>query len=258
VGTAVREVGFIARRSLRHTLRQPFLIVPSVAFPLFLLAVNSSGLGAAPDIPGFTSDSYLDFALAVTFMQGALFAAVNAGTALAADVESGFLNRLSLTPLRGVAVLVGQLAGAALLGLISAIAYVAVGLTAGVSIESGIGGALVLLAFALVTATAFSGIGAFLGLRTGSSEAVQGMFPLLFVWLFLSSMYLPRDLIEIDWFRTIATYNPVSYLIEAMRSLVITGWDSTALLRGVGVAAAIGLVSFVAASRALRTRMERT
>lgn len=255
---AMREVGFVARRSLRHTLRQPFLIVPSIAFPLILLAVNSGGLADTNELPGFPADSYLDFALAVTFMQAALFAAINAGSALAGDVESGFLNRLSLTPLRGVAVIVGQLAGAAVLGLISAVVFIAAALAAGASIASGVGGALVLVLFALLVATAFSGLGAFFGLRTGSPQAVQGMFPLFFVSLFLSSAFLPRPLIEIDWFRTVATYNPVSYLVEALRSLIVTGWDGTALWRGAAVVAAVGLVAFAAAARALRTRMART
>jgi ABC-2 type transport system permease protein len=87
---------------------------------------------------------------------------------------------------------------------------------------------------------------------------VQGAFPLLFVLFFLSSINLPRPLIEIDWFRTIATWNPISYLVEGLRSLVITGWDATALLRGFGVAAAIIAVALLATSSAMRTRMART
>jgi len=87
---------------------------------------------------------------------------------------------------------------------------------------------------------------------------VQGFFPLLFVLLFLSSINLPRPLIEQDWFRTIATYNPVSYLVEGIRSLVITGWDGEALALGFGIAAAIAALSVTAAAHALRTRLVRT
>ena len=99
---------------------------------------------------------------------------------------------------------------------------------------------------------------ALVALRTGSGEAVQGLFPLLFVMLFLSSNALPRNLIETDWFRTIATYNPVSYMVEGIRSLVITGWDGQALAQAFGIAA-IAIVFFLALSaRALRTRLVRT
>ena len=256
--STLEQVGLVGWRSVRRTLRQPALIVPTLVFPLFLLAVNSSGLSSATDLPGFPADSYLDFAITVAFMQGALFASITAGTELATDIETGFLNRLQLTPLQRIAILIGQTAGATTLALIGSVVYLVVGLIAGVHIKAGVGGALVLLVYAVFVAIAFSGIGAIMGARTGSPEAVQGVFPLIFSLFFLSSMSLPRDLISVDWFRTVATWNPVSYLIEGLRSLVITGWDATALLRGVGVGVAILVLSFWAADRALATRMART
>jgi ABC-2 type transport system permease protein len=258
VNVTLQQVGLVARRSVRRTLRQPALITPTLVFPLFLLAVNSSGLSSATKLPGFPADSYLDFAITVAFMQGALFSSITAGTELATDVELGFLNRLQLTPLRRIAILIGQLAGATTLAFIGALVYLAVGLIAGVDIKSGVGGAVLLIAYAVFIAIAFAGIGATMGARTGSPEAVQSVFPLIFSLFFLSSMSLPRDLITIDWFRTVATWNPVSYLIEGLRSLVITGWDGTALLRGLGVGVAILVLSFWAADRALATRMART
>ena len=105
------QVGYLARRSVVRTLRQPLNVVPSFVFPLILLAVNVGGLASAARIRGFPTDSYLDFALAFTFMQGALFATTNAGTDLARDIQTGFLNRLALTPMRSAALLLGQLAG---------------------------------------------------------------------------------------------------------------------------------------------------
>jgi ABC-2 type transport system permease protein len=252
------QIGWIARRSIRRTLRQPALIVPTIVFPLFLMAVNSSGLAAATKLPGFPTNNYLSFSLSVCFMQGALFAATTAGAELATDIETGFLNRLSLTPLRGVAVLVGQLAGAVVVSLTASVVYLAVGLIAGADLAAGVGGALVLLALATLVGIAFGAIGLLMALRTGSAEAVQGLFPLMFVLFFLSSINLPRNLIATDWFRAIATYNPVSYLVEGIRSLVITGWDGEALALGFGMAAALAALSFAAAGRALRTRLTRT
>jgi ABC-2 type transport system permease protein len=248
----------LARRSIMRTLRQPAQIVPALVFPLFLLAVNSSGLARATNLPHFPTRSYLTFALAVPFMQGALFAALNAGTDLANDVETGFFNRLALTPLHGVALLSGMLGGALALGVVQAITFLLVGVAAGAQFAAGFGGALVILALSIVMSLGFGAIGAFVALRTGSGETVQGMFPLFFVTLFLSSMSLPRDLIQTDWFRTIATYNPVSYLLEGIRSLLITGWDARALALGFGVAAALVVVGLGAATLALRNRLVRT
>ncbi|MFL5844674.1 MAG: ABC transporter permease [Solirubrobacteraceae bacterium] len=254
----MNQLGLVASRSLMRTLRQPFFIVPSLVFPLFLLAVNSSGLDAATKIPGFPADSYLDFALTVTFMQGALFAAITAGTTVAGDIENGFLNRLALTPLSGPAILVGQLAGAVAIALIGILTFITVGLIAGVSIAGGVLGCLLLIVLALLVAVAFAGIGTAIGVRTGRAEAVQGVFPLLFVTLFLSSSNLPRNLIQTDWFREIATYNPISYLVEGMRSLIITGWDWEALGQGFGWVLVIGAGAWWLAGREMRTRMART
>jgi ABC-2 type transport system permease protein len=203
------QVGALARRSVTRTLRQPAQVVPALVFPLFLLAVNSSGLSDAANLPGFPTDSYLSFALAVPFMQGALFSVMNAGTDLATDIEGGFFNRLALTPLRGVALLGGLLAGAVALGLVQATAYLIVGVAVGAHFAAGIGGVAVIIGLSLTMALGFGSLGAFIALRTGSGEAVQSMFPLFFVFLFLSSMSLPRDLIQTGWFRQVATYNPV-------------------------------------------------
>ena len=252
------QIGELARRSIARTLRQPAQIVPALVFPLFLLAVNAGGLNNVTKLPGFPTDSYLTFALAITFMQGAMFALINAGTNLAADVETGFLNRLALTPLRGSALLTGMLAGVLVLGFVQAATFLLVGLTAGAHIAAGLGGALVIIALSFLMTLGFGAIGSAAALRTGSGEAVQGLFPLFFVLLFLSSMSLPRDLIQTDWFREIATWNPVSYLIEAVRSLLITGWDGEALALGFAVAFGLIVVGTVLSSLALRTRLVRT
>src|SRR3954454_16723475 len=231
------QVAEMARRSVLQTVRQPILVVPPVIFPLLLMTINVGGLQAATRIPGFPADSYLDFAIAVPFLQGALFAMINAGSALARDVETGFIKRLAMTPMQRTALLVGHLAGVLVVALGSSLLYLAFGFAAGMEFAAGPAGIPALLALALLIALAFASLGAFVGLRTGSGEAVQGFFPLFFVALFLSSMSLPRPLIEQDWFRTVATYNPVSYLIEGVRSLVITGWDWQALALGFGFAA---------------------
>jgi ABC-2 type transport system permease protein len=224
---------------------------------MLLLAVNAGGLKAETQLPGFPTNSFVAFALAVPFIQGALFATMNAGTDLARDIQTGFLNRLTLTPMRRLAVLAGQLGGVVTLGLVQAVVYLTVGLLVGVHIESGPLGIVVLLLFAVFVALAFGALGAFAALRTGSGEAVQGLFPAFFVFLFISSMNIPRNLMEITWFRDVATANPVSYLLECVRSLIITGWDGEALGLGFGIAAGIAVIAFALASWALKVRMAR-
>jgi ABC-2 type transport system permease protein len=254
----VTRVYALAQRSVVRTLRQPAMVVPSIIFPLLFLSINSSGLDSATLLPGFPTDSYFEFAIAIPFIQGALFSAMSAGTNVASDIESGFLNRLSLTPLRRVALMMGQLTGILALGLIQALAFLTVGIAFGDGLAAGPGGVAVLLLLSLTITLAFGCIGAFVALRTGSGEAVQGVFPLFFAALFLSSMSLPRDLIATDWYRTVATWNPVSYMLEGIRSLFITGWDGEALLLGFACAGGLALIALAAAAAALRTRMVRT
>jgi ABC-2 type transport system permease protein len=182
---------------------------------------------------------------------------VNAGTDLARDVESGFLSRLALTPMRRAALLVGQLAGVLTVTFLAGVIYLLVGWVAGVSVAAGAGGVVVLFLLAGVIALAFASIGAFVGLRFGSAEAVQGFFPLFFILLFLSSASLPRDLIEQDWFRIVATWNPVSYLVEGVRSLFVFGWDGEALALGFGIAAVFAVAGIAGSAGALRSRVVR-
>jgi ABC-2 type transport system permease protein len=234
------------------------MTIPPIVFPVALMIVNAAGLKASTNLPGFPTDSFLAFALAVPFIQGALFSTMNAGTNLARDIQTGFLNRLALTPLQGSALLLGHLTGVVALGVVQGSVYVVIGLVLGVDFAAGAGGIVVLLAYAMLISLGFGALGSFLALRTGSGEAVQGLFPLLFVFLFISSVNAPRNLIAVDWFRWAATVNPVSYLVECVRSLIILGWDAEALALGFTIATALAIVSLALASWAMRERMTRT
>ena len=256
--TLFEQVGAVARRSVKRTYRQRALLIFPLVFPLLLFAINGSALGAARKIPGFPNVSYRDFALAVPFLQGALFVAVSAGTDLARDIESGFFNRLALTPLRGSALLAGQLGGAVVVACVQSLVYLAVGVATGVGIATGVAGAFVLLALSIVIAFGFAGLGCLLALQFGTGEAVQGFFPLLFVTVFLSSSNLPRNVIKTDWFREVATYNPVSYMIEGIRSLIITGWDAQALALGFGFALLLCVITLSLAGASMKNRLVRT
>ena len=253
----VEQTLAVARRAVVRTMRQRGLIVFPMIFPLILFAINGSALSSATRIPAFPTHNYRDFLIAMTFVQGAMFVSITAGVDLARDIESGFLNRLALTPLRGEALLVGQLGGALVLGIVQALVYLLVGLATGVTLVSGVGGAAVLLLLSILIAFAFASLGGLLALRFGTGEAVQGIFPLLFVTLFLSSSSLPRNLISVAWFRDVATYNPVSYLIEGLRSLVITGWDAQALALGFGFSGALLVICVTFSQRAMKTRLAR-
>jgi ABC-2 type transport system permease protein len=256
--TAVLQAATLGRRAVVRTARQPANVVFPLIFPMLLFAVNSGGLKAETRLPGFPTNSILAFALAVPFVQGALLATVNANVEFARDIQTGFLNRLALTPVRGMVLLLGQLGGLLTIALLQAGFYLAVGLAFGVRLQSGVGGALVLLVLEAVIALAFASFGCWAALRTGSTEAVQGLFPVFFVFLFLSSMNIPRNLIETTWFRWVTTVNPVSYLVEAVRALVIYDWRWETIGLGFAVAGVMAIIGFALATHALIQRMART
>ena len=253
------QLAALSRRSALRTLRDPSIVAPSLIFPLIFFGVLAGAVSAAGELPGFPAESYTDFAFTAPFIQGTLLAAVITATLLARDVETGFLDRLLLTPAHGLAIVVGHLAGAAALTTFQAVVFLAIGLLVfGVHIEAGVPGVLAIVAFSVLISIGLGGIGVFVALRTGSAEAVQGLFPMMFALMFLSSLTLPRDLIEVDWFRAVATVNPTSYLIEAIRSLIISGWDAEELGRGVGVLVGFLTLGTGAAAMGLRGRVQRT
>jgi ABC-2 type transport system permease protein len=256
--TVAAQIGHLGARAFIRSFRQPGALFFALAFPLVFLAVIASGLDRASGIEGFPDDSFLDFMLVIPFVHGSLFTAINSAVELGRDIETGFLNRLALTPASGAALMLGNLAGAVALVFVQFSIYFVGGVIAGGEFEAGLLGIPVLFTLAAMIAFAFGAVGMTIALRTGSSDGVQGMFPLFFVTFFLSSMNMPRNLVESDWFRWIATVNPVSYLIEGLRSLAITGWDPQALALGFGAAIAVIAVSLAASIAAFRDRLTRT
>src|SRR3954454_12411551 len=142
---AALQAATLGRRAVVRTARQPANVVFPLIFPMLLFAVNSGGLKAETRLPGFPTDSFVAFALAVPFVQGALLATINANVEFARDIQTGFLNRLALTPVRGIVLLFGQLGGLMTIALVQAVFYLVVGLAFGVQLQSGIGGAAMLL-----------------------------------------------------------------------------------------------------------------
>jgi ABC-2 type transport system permease protein len=251
-----RQLSSLGRRSITRTLRQPRIFMAPVITPLALFLLIGSGLSRAESIPGFPADSYLAFMFAFPFIQGITLAAAFTGTDLARDLQTGFFRRMLLTPVSGLTLLMGHFMGVLIMGAIQITIYLIVGVgLAGIEIKSGLGGVLVIYILDLLIMLGLSSLVAYMALRTGSGEAVQGLFPLLLGTIFLSSMNMPRELITTDWYRTIVTYNPMSYLIEGLRSLIITGWDAQALGLAFGIAILQLMLTLSLATRAVRQKI---
>lgn len=248
----------LARRSILRSVRQPILIAPTFIFPLFMLAILSGNGHQITKVPGFPTKSYITFILGATLIQGATGAMTMAGNAIGEDIETGFLNRLELTPMRTTVLIVAQLAGVVLLGAVQVTLTLLIGLAFGAHVQAGVGGAFVLIAVNALIIMAFGAIGLLIAVRTGSAREVQSLAALGLGLLFLSSMVMPRNLMKAGWFKTIATYNPFSYLVEANRSLMVTGWDGQALALGCGFAVAGLIIAMTVAVTSMQHRVLRT
>ncbi len=245
----------LSRRSLVNTIRQPIAIIPALTFPLVFLAINASVLEKSIQLPQFPPvDSFLQFMIATTIIQGGLFGAIASGADMARDIEGGFFDRLIATPVSRTSLLVGRLAGAFMLAFLQAWLFFAIAMPFGLEVE---GGAIGMVGVAIISAVAGTGMGAFsvaIALKTGSSEVVQGTFPLIFISFFISSAFFPRTLMN-GWFETVATVNPLSHMIEGARSLVIFGWDFSEFAVGLGIAFGIFVLGLLVSLLALRGRL---
>jgi ABC-2 type transport system permease protein len=255
LATTARVVWALGARSIRQTFRRPQLISPIVVFPTLLLAIQTGGAGAGIELPGFPPvQSFLQFMLAGAMMQSMMLAGNSGGIAFAVDIEMGFTDRLFAAPIPRFAIVLGRLAGTAALGLFAAIWFLAIGLLFGAEIEGGIPGALLAIALITASALAIGGIGAAIALRSGSASVVQGLFPLVLVVLFLSSAFFPQELM-IEPAKTIAEYNPLSFIVEGVREPIISGIDATHTLEAVAAIAGIVVLGLVLSARALRHRL---
>jgi ABC-2 type transport system permease protein len=254
---ALEQARALARRSIVGTLRQPQVWMPGLLFPMFIAAVNTSTMGRSTGIPGFPQvDSLLDFLLPASITQSVLFGGLTAGSDTALDIQTGFFDRLLASPVSRTSILVGRLAGAAVTGAGQAVIFMVVYGLFGVRLAGGLAAGVLLIAYAMVLALVIGGFAAMLALRTGSAEAVQNVFPLTFIGLFISSAFFPTELMT-GVYRSVATRNPVTWMVDGMRHQVVVGLDWSEAATSLGVAGGLAVLSVYGANAALHTRLRK-
>jgi len=201
--------------------------------------VIASGTSAAQDLREFPDvASYLAFIVPGTIIQGALLAGLTSGAALAADIEFGFFDRLLAAPVRRTSLVIGRQAGTLGLSVLQTVFFLLVALVFGARFPGGVDAALATIVLAAITAVGLGGIAAAIALRTGSLALLQSIFPFVFVLLFTAPAFFPRELLT-PVLRDAAVYNPLTYVVEAVRGLL--AGDSALGDPWVGLAAALGL-----------------
>jgi ABC-2 type transport system permease protein len=251
----LRVIGALGRRSIVQAFRRPQFLAPILLFPSLFLAVNTGGAGRAVDLPSFPEvNGFLDFQLAGAMLQSTMLAGVSGAISLALDIEIGFIDRLVAAPISRAAFVIGRLVATGVLGILSAAWFLAVGLVFGAEIEGGVAGALVVVCLVSLNAVAFGTLGAALALKSGSASVAQGIFPIVFVILFLSSAYFPGNLL-LEPARTISDWNPMSLIAEGLRDPIVSGLSLGSTLEGLGGIAIVAAVGATLSAVSLRARL---
>ncbi|MDP9386128.1 MAG: ABC transporter permease, partial [Actinomycetota bacterium] len=245
----------LGRRTLSVQFRRAQLLMPTFVLPLMLLAVIASGTSAAQGLDAFPDvSSYLAFVVPGTIVQGALLAGLTSGTALASDIEFGFFDRLLAAPVHRTSLVVGRLAGTLVLSVLQSVFFVAVALAFGARFPGGVGAVLATVVLAAITAVGLGGIASAIALRTGSLSLLQSIFPFVFVLLFTAPAFFPRELLT-PVLRETATYNPLTYVVEAIRGLLQADASFGDPWAGLAAAAGLAIATTALATLALKERL---
>ena len=239
-------------RALRESMRLPVLEIGNIFIPMFFFAVT---VGAIGDVSAraFGVDNYLGFQMPVAVLQGVAGASGNSGLGTVTDIERGYFDKLLLTPAPRVSLVLGRLAADGVRTMTLALLIMIFGLAFGAGMEAGVAGIMLSVLMAGLFGVAYAGIGVAIALRTGSAQAAQASFLLFFPLLFLSPAFAPKEVFA-PWLEFLATINPVTYVLEGMRDLVLEGWVWSSLLPAIGCIVALGTFTVTLSLLALRHR----
>ena len=252
-----RVVAALGRRSVVQTLRRPQLFAPLILFPTALLAIQTAGAGRAINLPQFPPvDNFLSFMLAGAIVQSLMMSGNSGAIAFAIDMEMGFTDRLFAAPISRYAVVLGRLMATGVLGAIIAVYFIVLGLIFGASFREGALAVIWIVVLVSAASLSFGSIGAAIALRSNSASVVQGIFPLVFVIMFLSDAFFPANLM-LDPAGWIAQYNPLSFVVNGIREPIIDGWHVTTQLKAIGAVIGIGALGMLLCNWALRGRLRR-
>jgi ABC-2 type transport system permease protein len=178
----------------------------------------------------------------------------SAGLNMVADIESGYFDKLLLTPASRLSLLIGAMAADFFRIMAQAFIVLLVAVAAGLDFATGVPGAIVMVILASCFGLAYSGIGFTVALRTGNAQATQSMWFLFMPFMFLTTLFAPKEALS-GWLSTAATFNPMTYVLQGLRSLSMEGWDAGDIAYSVLTISVWAMLSISAALLALRSRV---
>ena len=252
------QILLLTKRNLKAIVRTPEALIPPIAISVFFLLIYESTLGGAANfVPGLSGNSYLGFILPLSIVSSALAGAGLASQNLVRDIESGYFDKLLLTPVSRTALLLGPiLAGALILGFQTGI-VIGVGLLMGLQPVTGLAGLLAVIGMAVLLGTGFAGFTVSAALGSGNAAVTQSAGFIFFPLTFLTASFVPLELLD-GWLETAARLNPITYVLGAMRDTLNVGWVSSSLWQGVLACLILAIAMYALAVFALRVRTRRS
>ncbi|MFD4372389.1 ABC transporter permease [Streptomyces sp. NPDC058486] len=247
-----RDLASVATRALRSIPRDLETVIPALVIPVFFFVVNTGALEPVAEATGVADFRAFQLPVAIVFA----VTGVSRASGLVTDISSGYFDRLLLTPMHRSALLLGLMVADLALVMALCVPVLILGAAVGVGFSTGPLGVVVFIVISGLWGLAFTGFPYAIALRTGSPGAVNSSFLLFFPFAFLTTSFLPQEALA-GWLATIADYNPVTYLLAALRSLLTDGWVWAALWPGLLAIAGLGALSFTLAFVTLRGRVSR-
>ena len=246
----MRVLWLLTKRAVREAVRTPEATVPLLFIPVFFLVVNLGQLGEQFDgAPFLNGQTYAAFQLPVSMIFAVI--GIGSGLALVSEIESGYFDKFLVAPIPRLHIVLGRLAADFLRNLVTATVVLLIGVALGVRVEAGFLGAVVLIVLCAFFGMAYGGSAILIALKTGNTQAVNLASLVFFPLLFLSPNAVPREHMQ-SWLETASAFNPVTYVLEGTRSLVIDGWDAGSLIACLAVTAATAVVLMALSVRAMR------
>jgi ABC-2 type transport system permease protein len=233
----------LTRRTLIQFPRNPMVLGFSVAPVLMMFLVFGALFEGVKQLPGFPTDNYFEYLAPAAVLMTTVPGIANSAVGLATDFQSRYLHKLLTMPVSIGSIMAGRLLadGARLFVQAGAILLLAVAL--GAEIETGVPGALlILLLGTLLGIVTFGVLTANLALKSKDPAAVQAIFPMAFLLIFLTSAYQTEDQIPSGVLRGVIAANPTEYVLRAMRELTLTGFDAGSIGLALAAIAGLGLI----------------
>ena len=216
-------------RAMKKLMRNPILLFFSLFQPIIFLLLFTQLFSSFANVPGFSTatgaTTYLAFATPGILLQNAFSSALQSGTSIVSDLDSGMLQKMLVTPVSRSAILLGRLVSDAVRVVAQSLIILVMAYFLGAQFATGVPGVLLMLLTIAFFGLAWSGISLTLGLKTKSAETVFGIGAFLtFPLLFMSTALTPQAFMP-NWIQTVSQVNPISYTVNAVRVLSLSGFD---------------------------------